>query len=271
MGLVRSFGPGVLVALTVTLLSSSHPDAAAAQGSDAEARALYTAGEVAYSEGRYESARDYFQRAFDMSGRALLLFNIGSAAEHLRHDEEALRAFERYLAETPEDAPNRVAVAARIEILRRTIGTTAEATEATETEATETEPTETEATETEPTETEATVGPSHADDGPGAGPWVLVGVGAAVAIAGAVLVGVGFANADTVANAPDGVSWTELSGAYESAPILEGVGFALIGVGAAAAVGGVIWAVTGGGSSDSTTASVWVDQDSAGVLAWGSF
>lgn len=83
---------------------------------DAEARALFLRGEAAYDAGRYEEALADFARAHELSGRPGLLFNIASVSERLRHDEEALRSYEAYLAAMP-DAPNREFVASRIAFL----------------------------------------------------------------------------------------------------------------------------------------------------------
>lgn len=260
------------------LLALAMPAVTAAQGSDAEARAVFNAGEVAYSEGRYDAALEYFNRAYELSHRALLLYNIGSAAEHLRRDAEALAAFERYLAETPEDAPNRVAVAARIEFLRRAASTSATPTE---TDGSETGDTTSDAaadTETDtgddasaaaPPADEGAAASPPADGGPGVAPWIVLGIGGAVAIAGAVLVGVGFGDAATVSGAADGTMWSTVSGAYDRAPMLEGVGFALLGVGVAAAVAGVIWGVAGSGGQSQASVSAWVTPDGAGVTAGG--
>jgi hypothetical protein len=79
-------------------------------------------------------------------------------------------------------------------------------------------------------------------------PWIVVGSGAALAVIGAILLGVGVADVAAVEGAPLGTPWPSLAGAYDRAPILTGVGGAAIGVGAAVAVGGVIW----GASRDST-------------------
>lgn len=245
------------------------PPSVSAQGSDAEARALFNAGEVAYSEGRYESALDYFRRAYDLSGRALLLYNIGSAAEHVRQDAAALEAFERYLRDTPEDAPHRVAVAARVEFLRRTLAESAaaEAAEAAAAEAAEAE------ASAEVVETRDEVVTPRPEEGPGAAPWVVMGVGAAVAVAGAVLVGVGYADSATVSGATDGTTWASISGAYERAPVLQGVGFALLGVGVATAVAGIVWGATGSSSSagEDVAASLWLTPDGGGAVIGGSF
>jgi hypothetical protein len=87
---------------------------------DREARSLFEAGRTAFEDGRYGDARDYFQRAYELSGRADMLYNIANAEDRMRHDREALAAFEGYLAGSPA-APNRVEVEARMESLRAAI------------------------------------------------------------------------------------------------------------------------------------------------------
>lgn len=111
---------GAVFALTV---AAPMPTLAQDRGDpsvDAEARSLFEAGRTAFDAGRYADALEYFERSHELSGRSALLYNIGSAADRLRRDEEALRAFERYLQELP-DAPNRSAVQARIQVLRRAV------------------------------------------------------------------------------------------------------------------------------------------------------
>lgn len=102
-------------------VQADEPDAAR----DAEGRALFDAGRVAYDDGRYEDALGYFQRAFDLSGRPGLLFNIGSAAERVRNDRLALESYRKYLEALPE-APNRGFVEKRIRFLERTVAEPAE-------------------------------------------------------------------------------------------------------------------------------------------------
>jgi hypothetical protein len=84
---------------------------------DAEARARFEAGRIAYAAARYDDALDDFEHAYALSGRAELLFNMGQCLDRLRRDAEAIDAFERYLAERPE-AGNREEVEGRLEVLR---------------------------------------------------------------------------------------------------------------------------------------------------------
>jgi hypothetical protein len=125
-----------------------------------------------------------------------------------------------------------------------TTGTATETATETETEA---------AAETETETSTATATGTTTDTGgggPGAAPWILVGGGAAVAVVGAILMGVGASDAGAVTGAPDGASWSDLESRAGAANTEFGVGLALLCVGVAAAGGGVIWAVAGGGSSD---------------------
>jgi hypothetical protein len=86
------------------------------------------------------------------------------------------------------------------------------------------------------------VGPAERGEPPIV-PWVLVGIGAVVAAVGAVLLGVGLADVSTVESAPFGTEWATLDDAHGRAPVLTGVGGALLGVGAAAAIAGLTWGI----------------------------
>jgi tetratricopeptide (TPR) repeat protein len=87
---------------------------------DEEARNLFQAGRVAFSDGRYDDAMGYFRRAYELSGRPELLYNVGTTADRLRRTDEAVEAFETFLAEVPE-SPNRREVESRIAILKQDI------------------------------------------------------------------------------------------------------------------------------------------------------
>ena len=94
--------------------------ATAPDSRDTEARALYVAGRAAVEGGRFADARRHFVRAWELTGRPFLLYEIGRACDLLRRDAEALEAFGRYLREVP-DAANRDEVRGRVEVLRRSV------------------------------------------------------------------------------------------------------------------------------------------------------
>lgn len=88
---------------------------------DEQARAHFEAGGTAYTEGRFEDALRLFRRAYELSARPEMLYNIGQSLDRLRRDQEALDAFEAYLGQEP-DTPHRPQVERRIAILRRGLG-----------------------------------------------------------------------------------------------------------------------------------------------------
>jgi tetratricopeptide (TPR) repeat protein len=242
-----------LVIATPTLVRAQGAD----ESMDTEAHALFEAGRTAFSAGRFVDALAHFQSAYDLSHRAVLLYNIGQCHDRLRHDTEALAAFEGYLEAIP-DAPQRGEVESRIAILREATArsaTTATTETQTETETEVTPPVVTPPDEPPQSEAAAPVAESH---DAGAGPWVLLGVGAAVAIAGAILVGVAFSDISTVENAPANSDFSAVRDAYDQAPVLSGVGWASLGVGAAMAVVGIVWGVAGSSSGGGEHAELHV-------------
>lgn len=87
---------------------------------DAEARALFEAGVVAFEAARYADALDYYQRAYELSGRPELLYNIGTAADRLRRDRLALESFEGFLRAVP-DHPRRREIEVRMAAIREAL------------------------------------------------------------------------------------------------------------------------------------------------------
>lgn len=189
---VRAVGLALGLAITGTAVATpaAHAQQAAAQDSpsssrDAEARALFEAGRVAFGDGRFEDALSYFQRSHELSGRPELLYNIATTADRLRREREAVEAFEGYLAAVP-DAPNRREVEGRLRVLREEI-----AREETETA---------ERAAREAAERDAAASVPAPDTGVAQGDggedvitswwlWTIVGVVVAGAVAGAVVAG----------------------------------------------------------------------------------
>jgi tetratricopeptide (TPR) repeat protein len=94
---------------------ASAPAPSAAQ--EQEARGLFELGRDAYQNARYDRALEYFKQSYALSGRAALLNNIGAAADRLRHDQEAIDAYQKYLDQVP-GAENREAIQNRITALK---------------------------------------------------------------------------------------------------------------------------------------------------------
>lgn len=214
----------------------SGPEPATVDLDEAEARALFDAGVLAFHNARYEDALERFQRAYELAPHPQLLYNVAITADRLRRDTEAIDAFERFLATDPPENL-RLEVERRLAILR----------------AASSRPTPEPDPEREP-EPAPTPGPAPTPEptssGPGAGPFVLGGVGLAVAIAGGVLLGLAADASSAVTNAPDGARWDDLRDRAESGPIFEVVGAIGLGVGLAVVAAAIGWLVAGSGDDD---------------------
>ena len=119
--LVRSVWRSAALALLVCLVGASSVQAdSAATEEDREARRQFEAGADAFEEGLYESALACFLKAYDLSPRPVLLFNIAKTEDKLERKREARDHYKRFLAAVP-DAANRVQVERRIEELNTEI------------------------------------------------------------------------------------------------------------------------------------------------------
>lgn len=68
---------------------------------DNKAREHYLRGQRYYSEGDYKTAISEFQRAYDLSGRPKLLFNLANAHERLANYEQAIALLRTYAKTVP--------------------------------------------------------------------------------------------------------------------------------------------------------------------------
>lgn len=240
-----------VLALVLTL-----PGLASAQEMTAaqreEARGLFEAGRAAFADGRYADALGYFERSYAISELPELLYNIGHTADRLRDDRRALEAFEAYLEARP-DTEGRASIDARIVQLRELVA----AEDAREAERAELQRSEREAAE-RAAAAEAAAAQSSAESSaessaapdtaaassasePSIAGWFVAGGGAAVALAGAILLGLAESEAGSVRDAPAGTPWLDVEGAHARADAFGMAGGVLLGVGLAAAVAGVIW------------------------------
>ncbi len=80
-------------------------------------------------------------------------------------------------------------------------------------------------------------------------PWITLGVGAALAIGGGVLYGVGAADIARVNASPRGTEWSSVAGVYDSAPVMTGVGLGVMLAGLGTAVIGAGWGIASATSS----------------------
>lgn len=235
-----------LLALTSNgmFFGTSVVHAQADASSDAEARRHFEEARTAYDAGDFESSVRLFRRAYLLSPRYALLYNIGHAELRSGHDALALEALEGFLRQAPADDARRSEVEERVRVLRSMGVRPASESEAQQAQAA----VDDRAPAHEPTPTPT---PAQSSGDAGVAPWIVVAVGGALVLTGAVLMGVGASDAARVTGAPDGSRWSELQGVGSGAETMWGVGIALLGVGAAAAVGGLVWAIVGGSSGSS--------------------
>lgn len=217
MRMVALFVVLAFVAIASASVARAQDAADPADANDEEARTLFREGEAAYGEGRFEEALDRFQRAYELSQRVALLYNVGLAAMNVGKDREALEAFRGYLA-SDQDLPNRAIVEARVVTLERRI-----AEQAAE-------------------EERLREAQSRTSGAPGVG-WALTIAGGVLIAGGAVVFTLGMLDYDAVASAQD-EDWSSVSGAYDRAPIFTGAGIAGAGVGAALLVAGIVLVAT---------------------------
>ena len=107
----------VLALASAHLPAVAHAQEVSTDSADARARRHFEAGTAYYDVGDYESALRELRRAYDISHRAALLYNLYLTNERLGQFEDAARDLERYLAEETE-VPNRSALEQRLERLR---------------------------------------------------------------------------------------------------------------------------------------------------------
>jgi tetratricopeptide (TPR) repeat protein len=229
-----------------------------------EGRARFEAGRAAFEAGRFGDALDDFQRAYRLTSKPVLLFNIGAAADRLRNDQVALEAFEGYLAQVP-DASNRAEVAGRVRVLKERSASKKQD---------ETSPPEREPRPSAEPSPPAEARPSAATpprvstrSAKGQWPWVVTSVGGVLVLVGAVLLPLGLKDKAEVEEAKLDTPWSSVREAHDRAPRRIALGGVLMGTGLAAAAAGLIWRFRTG----SVTPGVDVNATSARLSLRGSF
>ena len=103
------------------------------------------------------------------------------------------------------------------------------------------------------------------------GPWVLIGVSAAVVVAGGVMVGLMAKDMSTVENAKPGSYFPQYKAANDRVLPLSIAGFTALGVGAAGLIGGIAWKMSTGSASSSDTDSARLDIGPGSLQLSGKF
>lgn len=90
--------------LIATLLLGAFAVPFTSTASAQDARELFQRGRGAYETGDFEGAVEAWRAAYELDPRPLLQFNLAQAYERLGRLQESLDAYERFLAAAPSDA-----------------------------------------------------------------------------------------------------------------------------------------------------------------------
>jgi outer membrane biosynthesis protein TonB len=93
---------------------------AAAQSDEERARAAFRLGRAHYDNGDFLKAAKEFERAFELSGKYQLLYNVYLAYRDANMTKQAADALRGYLANTA-DVPNRAQLAAKLKALEKSL------------------------------------------------------------------------------------------------------------------------------------------------------
>lgn len=223
-GCIRAAGVAIAMLVGLVVLPGRLAAQDAVSQEDQRARVHFQSGAAYFETGEYENALRDFERAYELSGRATLLYNIGLTHERLGNYGQAARFLRQYVDEVrPTDS-------ATLEVRIRNLEQRAQSQH-----------------EGAP---RAVADDATRSDGPGALPWVLVGSGAVATAAGVVLLLMAQSAIDEVESPPMDAYWTDVEGSADRAPLLSGLGFAALGAGVVTAGIGVVLLASGGGEDD---------------------
>lgn len=222
---------------------------------DARAREHFQIATRYYDEGRFVEAATQFEEAFQLSGRAELQYNAYIAYREAHQRQRAAAMLQGYLDSVP-NAPDRVNLEARLVELRRAI-------EQDEQQAQSLSDAEREAREQSRRAEEEARARRQAEAAPEAWPWVVMGVGAGVLIAGAVVGALALGDASALRGECDDSGFclpqVDLEERRDDAQTLALVSDSLLfGGGTVAAVGlvlGLIFGLGGGAEEEAPEAS----------------
>ena len=278
--------------LTAVAFLVAVPQRAGAQAEsedDERARSHFQAGASHYEAGDYEEALGEFQRAYEISARPELFYNLSLAHQQLGNLDQAVEFLSRYLNET-EDIPNRTNLERRLENLReRQTASTATPTATTPPQPTA-EPDTTSTTESTATSSlppplesaEAGGQPveSQAPSGGGGVPvaaWIGWGIGAAGLVGGAIIGGLALADKSDIEGMPCATTDTcpdSVVSSMETKALVADILIFGVGLGGAA-VGTLLFFLLNDDSGESEQAgwsvAPWVGSNQGGASMRGNF
>ena len=227
-----------------TVVTSAHAQTEDApdERRDREARAHFDAARLAYEDGRFEEAMNSFLRSFELSQRVTLHYNIAAAAERAGNLELAQRHYQLYLEALP-DASNRSYTEARLRVIGETLSRQRELEAAAQAARDPAQSTDAQQVTVPPDAGEA----APSDGATPVGAVVLIG-----AAGGALVASLGLGlrarsiHSNLEASCPDGRCSPDREPTANRMARLAHTSDAMLGVGLAAGVAGVVWAVLAG-------------------------
>jgi tetratricopeptide (TPR) repeat protein len=264
------------LALVGTSSATTIAHAQTAPRESREVGRLLREGAAAFDAHDDATALALFQQAYRVSEEPTILVNIGRVFARMRRHDDAIATYERYLSRVP-DAPERGAIEGLIREQReaRDAPTNAARDAAVREERARQERARQEREERERRERE------RQSRGVGAGPWVLLGVGGAIAVGSLIpWFAIREPNRQTlesrigtdctiVAGVVECFDDGSPSGAYNTANADQIAFGAMLGVGLAAAATGGIWAAVAAARTEPRVA-ISIDPRGSIVLA-GTF
>ena len=210
------------------------------------AHGAYLAGKGSFDEADYTTAITYFKDAYRRDCTKYELLNaLARAYEAKGEPPEAINALETYLRRAPANNPGNAEAQRRMAALKAQMSPPPPA-------APGPVPTTTSSTTTTTAPAPASHDPDRASSVHTMYPWIVAGGGAVVAIVGVSLWAIGTGQVsqskDDAAAAgcngtrcPDGVNVKPFQDKNDSGTTKKTIGLVLVGVGAAAVAGGLVW------------------------------
>ena len=257
----------------------TYPTVASAQ--DDPGRIHFQAGASDYESGDYQHALGEFQRAYDLSQRTQLFYNISLCYQQLGDLEHAVEFLGRYLNEV-EEIPNRAALERRQENLTQRLEAerAAAATGTTTTDTTTSDTTTSDDTTSDDTSDGSDIDRPQAHEGGANVPAIASFIGGGVGLAMAVSFGVmalGERNRVSTLDCAETMSCDDVPGAnptkMDTYALLSdvGTGLAVVGVGL-----GLVFLLTATDDEEDPgqarlRVAPFAGPDTAGLAAQGSF
>lgn len=94
-------------------------DAAPTKEQLENAKKAFGEGKALYDEGKLVEAVEKFKESYRLSRNPLLLYNIGHTLDQAGQKDKALFYFRKFLADAPQNAPQRKDVAKRVEVIEK--------------------------------------------------------------------------------------------------------------------------------------------------------